>query len=98
MKEVLMKLVENLADVMNVYQPILFMDTAPSHLHASLFDYLGRNGIFLGFVPSAMTWLLQVLDFSVLEGFFIHLGSIFEPRIDSRKPTKTETWRHHGGS
>ena len=69
MKEVLMKLVENLADVMNVYQPILFMDTAPCHLHASLFDYLGRNGIFLGFVPSAMTWLLQVLDFTVFALF-----------------------------
>ena len=69
MKEVLRKLVENLADVMDVYQPILFMDTAPCHLHASLFDYLGREGIFLGFVPSSMTWLLQVLDFTVFALF-----------------------------
>ena len=73
MKEVLRKLVENLVDVMDVYQPILFMDIAPCHLHASLFDYLGREGIFLGFVPSSMTWLLQVLDttvFALFKRFF----------------------------
>ena len=28
----------------------------------------------------------------------MHLGSIFDAQIDPRKPTKTETWRHHGGS
>ena len=73
MKLVLKKLVEVMADFMHLYQPILWMDTAPCHLHASLFDYLGRERILVGLIPSSMTWLLQVLDvkvFALFKRFF----------------------------
>ena len=73
MKLVLQKLVEALADVMHLYQPILWLDTAPCHLHSSLFDYAGRARIFMALVPASMTWLLQVLDvkvFAIFKRFF----------------------------
>ena len=73
MKLVLQKLVEVLADVVHLYQPILWLDTASCHLHSSLFDYAGRNGIFMALIPASMTWLLQVLDvkvFAIFKRFF----------------------------
>ena len=73
MKVILKKLVEVLAAFRDVYQPILFFDTAPCHLHASLFDYLGRERIFVGLVPASMTWLLQVLDCAVFAIFKLFL-------------------------
>ena len=64
------KLVEVLsAEDLRKYQPILFFDTAPCHLHPSLFDYLGRERVFVGVVPASMTWLLQVCDVSVFALF-----------------------------
>ena len=69
MKLVLQKLVEALADVMHLYQPILWLDIAPCHLHPSLFEYMGRERIFMALIPSSMTWLLQVLDVSVFAIF-----------------------------
>merc|ERR1711953_1468923 len=58
---------------MHLYQPILWLDTTPCHLHSSLFDYAGREGIFMALVPASMTWLLQVLDvkvFAIFKRFF----------------------------
>ena len=81
MKIIFRKLVEVLADVRQVYQPILFFDTAPPHLHASLFDYLGREGIFVGLVPASMTWLLQVLDVAV----FAHYKKFFKSRFHAKR-------------
>ena len=80
MTAVFRKLVEVLRDVRHVYQPILFLDTAPPHLHASLFDLLGREGIFVGLVPANMTWLLQVLDAAVFTLFKRFFKSRFHAR------------------
>ena len=43
-------------------QPILFMDTAPSHLHASIVQKCYEKGVWLGLVPAGTTWAFQVLD------------------------------------
>ena len=81
METVLRKLADILRDVRDIYQPIIFFDTAPSHLHASLFDILGRELIFVGLVPANLTWLLQVLDAAV----FAHFKRFFKSRFHAKR-------------
>lgn len=51
-----------LVEYSGTHQPILFMDTAPSHLHESVITSCYERGIWLGYIPAGTTWLFQVLD------------------------------------
>ena len=66
---ILQKLVEALAGIMENYQPIIFWDSAPCHLHGSLYDYCKEHDIFVGVIPGSLTWLLQVLDVSIFSHY-----------------------------
>lgn len=47
--------------------PVLILDVAPCHIHKSVFQKARQLGIWLVFVPSRVTYLLQPLD---THGFF----------------------------
>ena len=51
-----------LSSYATTHRPILFMDTAPSHLHERVIQRSYELGIWLGFIPAGTTWIFQVLD------------------------------------
>ena len=62
MQYIIRLLADALLEYSGTHQPILFMDTAPSHLHESVISICYERGIWLGYIPAGTTWLFQVLD------------------------------------
>ena len=68
---------EALQPVLVSRQPILFMDTAASHLHESVIKKCYTLGVWLGFVLAGTTWAFQVLD--------THCFGTFKQRLARRQ-------------
>ena len=58
-------------------QVVLVLDCARSHIHADLVNVACRLGIWLVFVPSKLTWLLQPLDTHAFARFKLTLRRLF---------------------
>ena len=65
-----------LEDIATIKQPVLLLDTAPSHLDASTARLARRLGILLVLVPARTTWLLQPCDTHV----FLRYKAVFRHR------------------
>ena len=50
-------------------QPVMLLDTAPSHMHPTLPALARRHGMHLVFIPARTTWLLQPLDVCVFRKY-----------------------------
>ena len=61
-------------------QPVLFLDAAPLHLQASLFQCCVANGIWPIVVPARLTWLLQPLDTHVFLKYKRRLRARYQSR------------------
>ena len=57
--------------------PILLLDCCPVHLHAHVWRAAKKNYIFLCFVPTHLTWLLQPLDVKILRRMKAHLRGLY---------------------
>lgn len=62
MVKILKYLVKCLASVLNLYQPVLFLDVAPCHIHKLVLDAAARVGVWIIFIPARITYLAQPLD------------------------------------
>ena len=58
-----------LGTVKHLYHIILSMDTAPSHLNAAIGEACARYDIYLLYIPSRLTWLVQPLDCYVFRAY-----------------------------
>mgnify|MGYP001362111768 CR=1 FL=1 len=66
---------------MDTYQPILFFDTAPSHMRGELLADLPLLGIWYAIIPPRMTWLLQPCDTHAFQKFKLFLKQNFQDEL-----------------
>lgn len=59
------------------FQPVLVLDVAACHLHASVMQTASNLGIWLHFVPAKLTFLLQPLDTHCFTTFKFQLRRMF---------------------
>ena len=60
------------------YQPILLMDAARAHLHASVAERCAAKGIWLIVVPAKLTWLLQPCDTHAFQRYKLYLKAAYQ--------------------
>ena len=60
------------------YQPILLMDAARVHLHASIAERCAAKGIWLIIVPAKLTWLLQPCDTHAFQRYKMYLKAAYQ--------------------
>ena len=51
-----------LEPLMGEYQPIVFFDAAPVHLHIEILELMRELGLWYVVIPARLTWLLQPCD------------------------------------
>ena len=60
------------------YQPILLMDAARVHLHASVAERCAAKGIWLIVAPAKLTWLLQPCDTHAFQRYKLCLKAAYQ--------------------
>lgn len=92
----MLKMLELLADsllpFLNAFQPILIMDCAPCHLHASIVNRAAALGIWVVYVPARLTWLLQPLDVSTFSAYKAFLRKTYNESSQSSGQVSKEDW------
>jgi hypothetical protein len=92
MNKMLELLADSLLPFLNSFQPILIMDCAPCHLHASTVSRAAALGIWVVYVPARLTWLLQPLDVSTFSAYKAFLRKMYSESMQESGQVKKEDW------
>lgn len=72
-------------------QPIVILDAAPIHLHASVLEQGMKSSVWLACVPAGLTWLLQPLDTHVFALYKAWLRNNFRAKL-GQGPVSVQQW------